>query len=326
MGGGSLFVTIEKSGGAFMDSLQFQRALLAFHNQQWSQASAAFTTLYQAHQTAELNRYLALSLYRDEQFLAAEQIAAENDAAYLVDQSWFDHRLMIALKNQQFIFARQWCALPQAQAWRAQGLAQVQVAEQTSRQTLAATQRVIAKQFYHLGDTTLNEQRHRIARAHQLPLAEFLRGGRYLLIDPFLHPLLRSTLLEDLYRLQIDETVKLQWLDDQQYDVQTAQLRGVTDNSAAQAAIRYLTAEFAQTNPSLVANVRQTLNLQLMLVYPFAERVFTAPEAWVDYLVGRPAQTPLSTTAENQLLTWQKRLGEHLQTLFLAINHEKPEN
>ncbi|MGP4116853.1 hypothetical protein [Levilactobacillus zymae] len=309
-----------------MDSAQFQRALAAFQQEQWSQASAAFTTLYQAHQTAELNRYLATSLYHDQQFLAAEQIAAENDRAYLIDQRWFTQRLTIALKNQQFIFARQWCHLPEAQAWAQAGLARVVTAEDQARQTLSATQRVIAKQFYHLGDTDLAEQQRRIKRAQQLPLREFLRGVQYLLVDPFLHPLLRATLLEELSRLQLDQPVRLQWLDDQIYTVETAKLGPVAAGPAAQAALTYLTTQFAQTNPGLVANVRQTLNLQLMLLYPFADKVLTAPEAWIDYLAGRPVQTAISPEQAKQLKTWQKRLGKHLQDLFAAINNEKPEN
>lgn len=309
-----------------MDSAQFQRALTAFQQEQWSQASAAFTTLYQARQTAELNRYLATSLYHDQQFLAAEQIAAENDRAYLIDQRWFTQRLTIALKNQQFIFARQWCHLPEAQVWAQAGLAQVVTAEDQARQTLGATQRVIAKQFYHLGDTDLAEQQRRIKRAQQLPLREFLRGVQYLLVDPFLHPLLRATLLEELSRLQLDQPVRLQWLDDQIYTVETAKLGPVAAGPAAQAALTYLTTQFAQTNPGLVANVRQTLNLQLMLLYPFADKVLTAPEAWIDYLAGRPVQTAISPEQAKQLKTWQKRLGKHLQDLFAAINNEKPEN
>ncbi|MDT6980418.1 hypothetical protein [Levilactobacillus zymae] len=309
-----------------MDSARFQQALAAFRQEQWSQASAAFTTLYQAQQTAELNRYLATSLYRDQQFLAAEQIAAENDRAYLINQEWFTQRLAIALKNQQFIFARQWCALPQAQAWKAAGLAQIETAEEQSRRTLGATQRVIAKQFYHLGDTELGEQRRRIERAHQLPLREFLRGVQYLLVDPFLHPLLRATLLEELSRLRLTTTVKLQWLDDQIYPIETAHLDSVTASPAAQAALNYLTVQLAQSNPGLMANVRQTLNLQLMLLYPFADRVVTAPEVWIDELIGRPVQTGISSAQEKYVKTWQKRLGKLLQELFTAINNEKPEN
>ncbi|GEO68528.1 hypothetical protein [Levilactobacillus acidifarinae] len=309
-----------------MDSAQFQRALTAFHQQRWSQASAAFTTLYQAHQTAELNRYLATSLYHDQQFLAAEQIAAEDDQAYLSDQSWFFQRLTIALKNQQFIFARQWCVLPETHAWEPAGLAQVAAAEEASRQALGATQRVIAKQFYHLGDADLAEQQRRIQRAHQLPLREFLRGVQYLLVDPFLQPLLRATLLEELSRLKLTQTVRFQWLDDQIYTIDTTQLGSVTASSAAQTALTYLTTQFAQTDPGLVTNVRQTLNLQLMLLYPFAAKVITAPEAWIDYLVGQADQTTITTEQAKQLKTWQKRLEKHLQDLFMAINNEKPEN
>lgn len=309
-----------------MDAKDWQRALTAFHHQQWSQASAQFTALYQTHQTAELTRYLASSLRHDQQYLAAEQVAVENERAFLVKQPWFNERLTIALKNQRFIPARQWCTLPLEQTWRQAGVATVIAAENRSRQTLGATQRVIEKQFYHLGDSSLAEQRRRIRRAYQLPLNEFLRGVQYLLVDPFLAPLLRSTLLEDLYRLQLTMTVKLQWIDDQIYTLDTATLRPVTASPAVKRALTYLDDQFAQSNPTLVDNVRQTLNLQVMLIYPFADKVLTNPEAWIDYLVGQPEKSSLTPTQAKSLETWQKRLGKHLQSLFDAINNEKPEN
>ncbi|WP_304057669.1 hypothetical protein [Levilactobacillus namurensis] len=304
----------------------FETALAAYQAAKWSTASAEFTTLYQARQTPELNRYLAVSLFQDQQYLAAEQIAAENDGAYLTSDTWFNWRLTIALHNQQFIFARELCELPQAAAWRTAGIQRITTAEQTASTQLAATQNVIAKQFYHLGDAPLREQQQRLLRAHQLPLAKFLQGTRYLLVDPFLHPLLRATLLEELYRLRVDLTVQLHWLDDQVHTVATRDLIGVTQGKAAQAALAYLQEQIAQNNPGLAANVRQTLNLQLMLLYPFADEIITQPQAWVDWLAGRPLDQTVSETDCKVIADWQKRLTTHLEALFAAVNDENSEN
>lgn len=304
----------------------FETALAAFNAEKWSQASAVFTTLYQTDQRPELNRYLAVSLYHDQQFLAAEQIAAENDGAYLVSAEWFTWRITIALQNQQFIFARELCALPQAASWQAQELPRIVAAEERAQTALAATQRVIAKHFYHLGDVPLREQQRRLLRAHQLPLADFLKGTQYLLVDPFLHPLLRATLLEELFRLRVKMTVQVHWLDEQQHTVSTAQLEGVFAGSAAQQALTYLQEQIAQNNPGLAANVRQTLNLQLMMLYPFADKIVTHPRAWVDWLAGRPLDQSLPESVVNQIKTWQSRLAKHLETLFAAANGEKSEN
>lgn len=317
---------IQERGDETVAEQDFEQALTAYRNARWSTASAAFTTLYQAQQTPELNRYLAASLYHDQQFLAAEQIAAENDGAYLLSAEWFDLRLAIALANQQFIFARELCVVPQAAAWRAAGERRIEAAEEASRTRLGATQRVLAKQFYHLGDVSLAEQQRRLLRAHQLPLAEFLRGTQYLLIDPFLHPLIRATLLEELFRLRVKMVVKVQWLDDQVHSVDTAKLTGVNDNGAARIALAYLNDQIAQDNPGLAANVRQTLNLQLMMVYPFADKILTHPEAWVDWLAGRPIDQTVSPKVKKELVAWQSRLAGHLKTLFAAANGEKPEN
>jgi len=118
-----------------------------FNAKNWSAAAAGFERLYQDQQTADVNQYLVASLYHDQQYAAAEQVAAEQDGIYLQSGKTFQLRLDVALKNQQFIFAREFCELPTAQAWRAGGLAQIAAAEAASQTELGTTQRVIAKQF-----------------------------------------------------------------------------------------------------------------------------------------------------------------------------------
>ncbi|MFC6261124.1 hypothetical protein [Levilactobacillus fujinensis] len=302
-----------------------EAARVAFETQNWSVAAAGFERLYQDQQTAELNRYLVASLYHDQQYAAAEQVAAEQDGIYLQSSQTFQLRLDVALKNQQFIFAREFCELPVAQDWRAGGLAQIVSAETASQTTLGTTQRVIAKQFYHLGDVSFAEQRQRLERARQLPLSQFMQGVQYLLVDPFLHPLMRSTLLEELLRLRTTEPVQLHWLDDQVYTVQTKNLRPVNASLAAAEMQHFLQDQLGQSNPVLAANVQQVVTLQLMMLYPFIDKVVTLPVLWVQILAGLPLPTEVSSTDLNRISDWQERLNHYSAELFGAIGDEKHE-
>lgn len=299
----------------------FKRAVAAFEDRRWSTASALFETLYHDQQTPELNRYLVASLYHDQKYLLAEQYAAEQDPVYLDSAQHFQLRLDVALKNQQFIFAREFCQVAQADSWRAGGLAQVEAAEAAATTELAATQRVIAKQFYHLGDVPFNEQRQRLERARQLPLALYLQGVQYLLVDPFLHPLLRADLLEGLMRLHVTQTVKLHWLDDQVYPVDTGDLQPVNASKAAGAIQAYLQNDLGQTDPMLAANLQQTVTLQLMMLYPFIDRVITTPVAWVQTIAGLPLTTTLSDQDTKTMQSWQTTLNRYMAELFGAIDH-----
>lgn len=299
----------------------FKRAVAAFDDRHWSTASDLFETLYHDQQTPELNRYLVASLYQDQKYLLAEQYAAEQDPIYLDSAQHFQLRLDVALKNQQFIFAREFCQVAQADGWRAGGLAQVEAAEAAATTELAATQRVIAKQFYHLGDVPFNEQRQRLERARQLPLKLYLQGVQYLLVDPFLHPLLRADLLEGLMRLHVEQSVKLHWLDDQIYPVATGDLRPVNESQAAQAIQDYLQNDLGQTDPMLAANLQQTVTLQLMMLYPFIDRTITAPVAWVQTIAGLPLTTLLSDQDAKTMQSWQTTLNRYMAELFGAIDH-----
>ncbi|WP_367294820.1 hypothetical protein [Levilactobacillus yonginensis] len=306
----------------------FEVARKAFEEQQWSAASSAFQTLYQDQQTPELNRYLVMSLFRDQQYLAAEQIAAEQDQIYLANESLFNLRLAVALKNQQFIFAREFCELVGARDWREAGLEKIQQTEREAEQSLAATQKTIAKQFYHLGDVSFAEQRQRLERAKQLPLATFMKGVQYLLVDPFLHPLIRATLLEELLRLKVDTSVQLHWLDDQTYTIATKDLRPVGASQSAQAIQNYLQLELGQNDPVLAANLQQTVTLQLMMLYPFIDKVITQPVLWAQ-AVGGIAPSGVDSEKLKEIMVWQQRLNRYLAELFGPLsgeNTEKPKN
>lgn len=304
----------------------YQKAVAAFESRQWSTASDLFETLYQDQQTPELNRYVVASLYHNEKYLMAEQYAAEQNGLYLTSAKDFQLRLDVALKNQQFIFAREFCALAAAETWRAGGLAQIEAAEAASTETLAATQRVIAKQFYHLGDVPFNEQRERLEHARQLPLAMYLQGVQYLLVDPFLHPLLRADLLEGLMRLHVDQTVKVHWLDDQTYTVAVKDLQPVGTSKAAVAFQKYLQEDLGQQDPMLAANLQQTITLQLMMLYPFIDRTITDPVSWAQAIAGLPLTATVSEEMIKEMQYWQNTLNRFMAELFGAIGEQNPEN
>ncbi|WP_143463202.1 hypothetical protein [Levilactobacillus enshiensis] len=303
----------------------FAAAQTDFAAKNWSSAAAGFERLYEDQQTATVNRYLVASLYHDQQYAAAEQVAAEQDGIYLQSAKTFQLRLDVALQNQQFIFAREFCELPAAQDWRAGGLAQIEAAEVASQATLGRTQRVIAKQFYHLGDVSFAEQRQRLERARQLPLLQFMQGVQYLLVDPFLHPLMRATLLEELLRLRTTQPVQLHWLDEQVYTIQTKDLRPVNASQAAAEIQHFLQDQLGQSDPVLAANVQQVVTLQLMMLYPFIDRVITKPVLWVRTLAGLPLPDEVSADDLNRISDWQKRLNHYSAELFGAIGDEKHE-
>jgi len=301
------------------------RAHQAFDAGEWSTATEWFERLYNDQQTAEFNRYLVASLYHDEKYLVAEQFAAEQDAVYLTTAETFQLRLDVALKNQQFIFAREFCELPAAKSWRETGIAQIVSAEEASRRTLGETQRVLAKQFYHLGDVDFDEQRQRLTHARQLPLKEFMQGVQYLLVDPFLHPLMRATLLEELLRLHTTKTVHLHWLDDEDYTLDTSQLQPVGASQAARTMQNYLHEDLGQRDPMLAASVSQTITLQLMMLYPFIDKIIRNPLAWVQVVAQQPVTDQTGAAELNEISEWQNRLNHFMRALFGPINHENHE-
>ncbi|MCF7523735.1 hypothetical protein L3X07_12550 [Levilactobacillus brevis] len=146
-----------------------------FDKQQWSQASSLFERLYTDDQTPQLNHKVVASLYYDQQYLKAEQLVAEQDGSYLDNEADFQLRLDVALENQQFIFAREFCMLPVLQALASKWTGSNYAGRDTFAITLREKRRIVAKQFYHLGDVSFLEQRQRLEQARQLPLDLFMQ-------------------------------------------------------------------------------------------------------------------------------------------------------
>ncbi|WP_235809006.1 hypothetical protein [Levilactobacillus senmaizukei] len=317
---------VQEQPDKFMDQEAFKRAVSAFDSGHYSEAGSAFEALYQEQQVTSINHYLVASLYQDQQFLAAEQYAAEMDASYLASSALFTRRLQVALANQQFIFAREFVSLPAARNWRDQGLLTIEAAEKESRTSLAAKQRVIAKQFSHLGDVSFGEQRRRYERAKQLPLQEFMQGLKFLLVDPFLHPLMKATLLEELLRLRVDDTVQLTWLDGTTQSLDTSTLEPVGASYAAQTIQQYLQGRLGQQDPVKAAGLQQTVTLQLMMLYPYIDRIITNPVAWIQNQGDIPFDPEPTSSEIKGIRDWQERLENLITDLLGPMGPESAEN
>ena len=147
---------------------------------------------------------------------------------------------------------------------------------------MAATFQTIARQFYHLSDYSIMEQRDRYESARHLPVDEFIVGARYLLVDPFAIPIIRATLLEDLQKLQVAEPVQYRWLDDEIYTIALNQLPLLTDSEIFEEIADYLDEKVGQDDPIALDLLAQQVRFELTLLYPRVTEVVTDPEGWVD--------------------------------------------
>lgn len=291
-----------------------QRATAA---KEWSQAASLWEAVYQTAQTASNNYQLVNALVADEQYSAASSVATEFETTYLQTDGAADLYLTALLKSRQFIPARILVTARSAGEWQLAALQRVQEAEADAETTLATTLTTTMRQFYHLSDQPVEAQAERIQAAQHLTYAKYLTAAKFLLVDPFLHQLSRVEVLYTLRAIGVAEPVDLQTFDDQRVTLIPAQLPVMGQDTTSLAAQRVLSTSVGQQDPTLYAGLEALLSLQLMYLYPQAERVVLDPEVWVRVFVG--LQTGQLSESERRAASRIVAVQQKIQQMTLDL-------
>lgn len=258
------------------------RAQTEMKQENWHDAAETLATVYETLATFDINYRLVTALSMDEQYQLAASYADDFLMDYLASEPDFRMIVALAVQNQNFVYAQQLAMLWQDDTIQADVLAEIRVAEDHARVDMANTFQTIARQFYHLSDYSITEQRDRYESARHLPVAEFIVGACYLLVDPYATPIIRATLLEDLQKLQVSEPVQYRWLDDNLYTIQLAELPLLTDSEIFEVIADYLDEKVGQDDPIALEMLAQQVRFELTLLYPRVDEVVTDPEGWVE--------------------------------------------
>lgn len=277
----------------------------------WSQAASLWETAYQQQQDFPTNQALVAALRADEKYTAAYHYAVEFETDYLKTDDRAQLYVTLLIAAQQFISARiVTIARVTSPAWQTAMLAKLKAAEARAEQDQAKTLTTTMRQFYHLSDLPLVAQAERIQTAQRLTYDKYLTAAKFLLIDPFLHPLSRVEVLDSLRLLGVTTTVQFRWLDGQEQSLTPAELTPVGQDAISQATLAALAQAVGQQDVSLYTALAATLKLQLMYLYPYPNRWITDASRWVS--LGTALQTGIEVTPTTAI---DKKMVAHLQQL-----------
>lgn len=268
------------------------RAQTEMKQENWHDAAETLTAVYEALTTFEINYRLVTALFVDEQYQLAASYADDFLLNYLESEPDFRMVVALAVQNQNFVYAQQLAMLWDEGSVQNDVLEEIRAAEDRARVDMANTFQTIARQFYHLSDYSITEQRDRYESARHLPVAEFIVGAFYLLIDPYATPIIRATLLEDLQKLRVSDPVQYRWLDDNLYTIQLDELPLLTDSEIFEEIADYLDEKVGQDDPIALEMLAQQVRFELTLLYPRVNDVVTDPEGWVEASVDQYYERP----------------------------------
>lgn len=294
-----------KGEGKYLADRILQSANEAFKSQKWNEAAALYEQIYQQEPTPKINHLLVKSLYEADQMQHAYLIMMEDVNSYLDDEDHQKMLLKILLHNHQFMMAHIVATIfNEIPNWFSSSLAQ---AEHTMRQNSDFKQQY--QSFYQLSSQTFIGQQRQFELGKQLPLNEWLTATRQLLVDPFVKPIIRVSLLEMIQRLRLSEIFNFRWLDDQVYRVDSHELHSLESMSITQQVKQRLLQVIHKNDPVTQKLYEESVQLQMTLLYPFVDRAIKDPSEWVDRLVFgdriQSKELPIPYSVE----WWQRKLS-----------------
>ena len=263
------------------------RAQLEMKQENWHDAAETLADLYESLQTFDINNRLVTALFMDKQYQLASSYADDFLAEYLDDETHFRMIVALAVQNQSFVYAQQLAMLWDDEQTQSEILDEIRTAENHAKETMATTLATISRQFYHMSDYDLDAQRNRYEAARRLPVADFVIGAKFLLVDPFALPLIRATLLEDLQKLDIQEPVQYRWLDEQLYTIRLDQINPLTSSEVFEKIATLIDDRLGQEDPVALEMLAHQMRLELTLLYPQTDDVIIDADSWVDSSLDR---------------------------------------
>lgn len=292
---------------------RFHQADQLLDQQHYHEAAQRFAALYEEVDEFVVNRQLVKSLYEDQQYAEALSYANEHLNEYTASRELMQLLIEVELHAQAFIDVRvQLNSLPK---WHDEFIKQVEQAESSFAKHYQTSLNSQLKQFYHLGDGSFAEQQRRFKAASHLPLKQYLIGAKFLARDPFVNPLIRSSLLQIMQRLHLQERITIYWLDEQEHEVDLGRLQDVESIQTVQQIESMIKKEFSQLDPLSYQMFDQEFHLQLAFLYPLIELAIPNPTAWYQALTAYSQSTDqdydviLAKQWQNQIARLAQRLG-----------------
>lgn len=280
--------------------------------EKWQEASDILEELVNQVDDPAVGRLTIVTLFHLQQYTRA--------CTYLFEylEEMFDNftdaqiAITILVQNELFVLARQ--VIDSLPKWKNALLEIVVAGEEKSRQQYQETLQARLRDFYHLGDCSLTEQQSRLQDALKLPRDEFITGAKFLLRDPYTHPLVKSSLIEMLCKLHVTEPVTYYWIDQQEYTIVPDDLQPLNALPTVYDGKNLIAKKCGNENAQTEQLAMQEFQLQVMFLYPRVEQVIIDINGWIDGVIAQVEGKKIDL--DPTISKWQNRLKELIDELM----------
>lgn len=288
---------------------------VALNQQNWQQACDHFEAAYQLEQTLSANLLWASALIEAGDPQIALTIVEEQQADYLQQTDLVRFYLALLLNNHRFITANQvWEALrhatiaPQVIKTLRMMITAAELEYQANHQAAIQKQ---AEGLYNLTAHPLAEQLAMLTQAEQLPRNVYVTSITPILTNPYSHAFVKTTVIETLVQLNIEQLVTMQWFEQTKTFV-PADIQLMEESPTFNAVLAALNEQLATEDPILLAQVMADVEMGFAYLYPFEAEIMYNPtewaQAWLKQLLG--SDYTASVVISEKTEDWVKKLQE----------------
>lgn len=292
-----------------MQENTYQAGLAALEKGDLVEAINCFMATYQAKKTFKVNYLLFETLEKAERYDNAAQIADDYVTDYLKDEAKFLEYVKVMVLAGQIRKIEMTLELVQAffsepQTKRLQVQFEKTLAEVRSQEEIET----LKKQFKYLGANDVIGQREVFEKTKSLTIKEFEELSQGPLLDPDVHVLLRSAILDELRYLGSEREVEYLSFTKEVSSFIPAALKELTDYLMYQRLTQLLATDSAIT-PDLKEAALAEMTLKLQLLYPQLTRPFPEPEKLYRVLMDLPdedeKEKEFAAELEKNLQAWE---------------------
>ena len=292
----------------------------AFEQGSWSEAVDLYTQAYAMQQSFSINKGLAASLLNQQRPGDAEAVILDYFNYYLSEVETAKLAVDIILENNDFLLANQMLNFYQVEElphikpeFIDEVTKRIEIAQDRHERSFKPEKEKLEKRVYSIVTDATPDQIQLLRSLRQFTRDDYVKIAKVLLVNPLLHPLLKSEVLENLLKLGLDEELDINFYGKNK-TCNPSKLMPIMTTDVYLKMCDELEKLLSDDDEVQLDNFKGELSLYAAFVYPFGHEIIKEPRLWTNAMLLRYGLVDESRISDNQGLEnvkeWLKRFDE----------------
>lgn len=259
----------------------------AFDKGDWEDAVDFYSRAYSIKQSFSINQGLAASLLNQNNADQAESVILDYFNYYLSDPEAAKLAVDIVVENNDYLLANQMIHFYDENKLSTiqddfvnEFKSRVRLSEERHNRSFKPKMEVITEKINSIVTMNVVDQIQLIRSLREFDKDNYLICVKLLLQNPLLHPLLKSEVLENVFKLGVDETLNISFYGESK-TCNPARLKPIMSTDVYLEMCDELEKILIDTeNQVQLENLRSELSLYAAMVYPFGSEIIKNPSLW----------------------------------------------